>query len=124
MIKPHYSNVLLVITFLALTIVLSSVRVYAGAIDKPGDSSTSSISNGSRSDVKDLQQPEAARLMAQAEARAEEGEHHCVRYCRHHYEERLAECSQPGHEHHHRCEEWARERERECLENCYREHPK
>jgi hypothetical protein len=46
------------------------------------------------------------------------GEHHCVSHCRHHYEERLKECNDPGHEHHRRCEEWAREREQECLNTC------
>ena len=43
---------------------------------------------------------------------------HCVSHCRHHYEERMRECNDPGHEHHHRCEEWAREREQECLNTC------
>jgi hypothetical protein len=43
---------------------------------------------------------------------------HCVSHCRHHYEERMRECNDPGHEHHHKCEEWAREREKECLNTC------
>ncbi len=54
---------------------------------------------------------------------AQAAEHYCVGHCRKHYEESLRECSEPGHMNHHRCEEWARERERECLDDCYKHHP-
>ncbi|MGC9967233.1 MAG: hypothetical protein ABSE08_17695 [Syntrophobacteraceae bacterium] len=117
MIKPRCPRILLVITFLALTLTLSSVYLYAGPIDTPGASQTFSKSNVEQIDVKSLNQSGHPGLMAQAQAE----EHHCVGHCRHHYEERLKECNEPGHEHHHRCEEWAREREKECLEHCYRE---
>ncbi|MGA2228494.1 MAG: hypothetical protein ABSH41_29010 [Syntrophobacteraceae bacterium] len=123
MIKTTYSAMVCVIGFLALMLILPSAHLNAKNIDNPNDSPGSWISNVSQTDIKTLNQLESHGLMAQAEAQAAE-EHHCVGHCRHHYEERMRECSEPGHEHHHRCEEWAREREKECLENCYKEYPK
>jgi len=122
MIKPLCPKILLVLTFLSLAFALSSVFLYAEAVDTPSDSSNSSISDVAQTDTTDLHQSDTTGLMAQAEAQAQGQEHYCVRHCRHHYEERLAECNEPGHEHHHHCEEWAKERERECLEHCYQEH--
>ena len=49
------------------------------------------------------------------------GEHRCVGYCRGQYDRSMSECNEPGHPHHHKCEEWARDREKECLEKCYKE---
>ena len=123
MIKTTYSTMLLVIGFMALMLMLPSAYLNAGPIDNPNGSQASSISNVNQTDLKDLNQTESTLLMAQTEAQAAE-EHHCVSHCRQHYEERMRECNDPGHEHHHRCEEWAREREKECLENCYREYPR
>jgi hypothetical protein len=123
MIKPPYSTILLVIGFLALMLALPSAHLKAGPIDKSNDSPTSSIFNVNQTDIKGLNQSESPLLMAQTDAQAAE-EHHCVSHCRQHYEERMRECNEPGHEHHHRCEEWAREREKECLDKCYREYPR
>jgi hypothetical protein len=114
MIKLLCPKILLVVAFLAVTITLSSVNLYVGPIATPSDSSTSSISNGTQT----------TGLLSWAEAQAKKHEHYCVRHCRHDYEKRLRECKKPKHEHHHRCKKWAKERERECLENCYQEHPK
>lgn len=121
MIKPLCPKILLLITFLALTLMLSSVYLYAGPGDTPGVFPTST-SNLKQIDTAGLYQPETPGLLAQAEAQA--GEHRCVRKCRRHYEERLRECEERGHPHHHRCKKWARERERECLDKCYREYPR
>ncbi|MGO9557214.1 MAG: hypothetical protein ACLP2U_19605 [Syntrophobacteraceae bacterium] len=70
-----------------------------------------------------LKADEKAQIINVAQVEAQAAEHYCVGYCHKHYEERLIECSEPGHPHHHRCEEWARERERECLDDCYKHHP-
>ncbi len=123
MVKPPHSTILLVLVFLALMLALPSAHLYAGPIDKPNDSPTSSICNAQQTDIEGLNQSESPRLMAQAEAQAAE-EHYCVKHCRHHYEKRLKECSEPDHPHHKRCKKWAREREKECLEKCYHEYPK
>ena len=106
MIKTAYSAMLLVIGFLALMLMLPSVHLMAQtAVERSSvTSSTSSMS-------------------FTTEAQAAE-EHHCVSHCREHYEERIRECKEPGHEHHNRCEEWAREGEKECLEKCYHEYPR
>ena len=120
MTKQVYPKPLLVITFLAVALTLSSVYLHAELLDISSDSPNSPAYGVPRTDTTDLHGSRPIGQIAQAEAQAQE--HYCVGHCRHHYEERLAECSEPGHEHHHRCEEWAKERERECLENCYREH--
>jgi hypothetical protein len=132
MIKTAYSTMLLVIGFLALMLMLPSAHLNAGPIDNPNVSPASSISNVNQTDLKGLNQSESPLLMAQAteEHRSSESSssttrstteappEHCVSHCRHHYEERMRECNDPGHEHHHRCEQWAREREQECLNTC------
>jgi hypothetical protein len=46
---------------------------------------------------------------------------HCASHCRDHYDRSMSECNQPDHPNHNKCEKWAREREKECLEKCYRE---
>ena len=43
---------------------------------------------------------------------------HCVSHCRDHYNRSLVECNEPGHAHHNKCDNWAREREQECLSTC------
>ena len=43
---------------------------------------------------------------------------HCVSHCSDHYSKSLAECNEPGHPHHNKCDKWAREREQECLSAC------
>lgn len=123
MIKVCYSVILLAAACLAIMFTLSSAHVSAEPVVAIADSSTGSLFNMNHVDLNYLKQPESpGPMMAQAEAQAQE--HHCVAYCRRHYEESLRECREPGHPHGHRCEEWARERERECLEDCYRHHPK
>jgi len=105
MIKTACSTTLLVIGFLALMLMLPSGHLMAQTVVER--SVTSSMT--------------AASFTTEAQAA---DEHHCVHHCREHYEQRLRECSEPGHEHHKRCEEWAREREKECLDKCYREYPR
>jgi hypothetical protein len=46
---------------------------------------------------------------------------HCADLCRDHYDRSMSECNQPDHPHHKKCEKWAREREKECLDKCYRD---
>ena len=46
---------------------------------------------------------------------------HCVSHCRDHYKQSLVECNEPGHPKHNKCDKWAREREKECLEKCTRD---
>jgi hypothetical protein len=132
MMRTTYSTMFLVIGFLALMLMLPSAHINAGPIDNPNGSLASSISNVNQTDLKGLNQSESPLLMAQAteEHRSSESSsstaistteappEHCVSHCRHHYEERLKECNDPGHEHHLHCEEWAREREQECLNTC------
>ncbi len=122
MIKPLHSRILLVIGFMAVVLMLTSVHLNAGPVDNHNDSSISVISSITQTDLKDINQSVAPGLLAQEYE--EHHEHHCVSHCRHHYEERLSECNEPGHEHHNRCEEWAREREKECLDKCYEEYPR
>ena len=133
MIKNLQSRILLIIGFMAVVLMLTSVHLNAGSIDNPNGFPISAVSNVAQTDIKDLYQSESPGLMAhehehyEHEERyehEEHHEHHCVSHCRHHYEERLNECNEPGHEHHHRCEEWAREREKECLDKCYEEYPR
>jgi hypothetical protein len=45
---------------------------------------------------------------------------HCVSHCRDHYKQSLAECNEPNHPSHNKCDKWAREREEECLNVCSR----
>ncbi|MFZ2448818.1 MAG: hypothetical protein WAW37_20845 [Syntrophobacteraceae bacterium] len=54
-----------------------------------------------------------------AEAAAPE-KPHCANQCRDQYDRSMTECNLPDHPHHKKCEKWAREREKECLETCYR----
>jgi hypothetical protein len=109
MIKTTYSTMLLVIGFLALMFMLPSAHLMAQTAQERSSVTSSTNSTSFMSFTTDAQAAE---------------EHHCVSHCRHHYEERLRECTEPGHEHHNRCEEWAREREKECLEKCYQEYPR
>jgi hypothetical protein len=132
MIKTTYSTMLLVIGFLALTLMLPSAHLNAGPIDNPNGSPASSLSNVNQTDFKGLNQSESPLLMAQAteEHRSSESSssttrstteappEHCVSHCRHHYEERLKECNEPGHPQHNKCDRWAREQEQECLNTC------
>jgi hypothetical protein len=123
MMKTLYSVILLTAACLAIMFTLSPARANAQFAATPGDSSTASSFNTNHAELNYLNQTESpGPMMAQAEAQA--AEHYCVGHCRRHYEERLVECNEPGHPHHHRCEEWARERERECLDGCYKEHPR
>ena len=112
MIKPVYPKLLVIMSFLAVALMLLPVHVYVGPT--PGDSSTFSISNGTK----------ATAQLAWTEAQAKKPEHYCVGHCSQEYKERLAECKNKKHEHHKDCKKWAKERERECLKECYREHPK
>jgi hypothetical protein len=138
MIKTTYLRMLLAIGFLALMLILPSTHLMAQtteestSVTSSSRSSTeaqpaqtqSSVTTSTRSTssttvsqpAEDLSSVMSSTMVAQAG-----GEHRCIGYCRHHYEDRLRECNDPGHEHHHRCEEWAREREKECLDKCYRE---
>jgi len=113
MIRPFYSKILLVIVFLAVALMLSSFQVYVGTVDKPTDSS--SLLSGAT---------QTAFPLAWTEAQAKKPEHYCVGHCSQEYKERLAECKNKKHEHHKDCKKWAKDRERECLQECYREHPK
>ena len=123
MTRALYSIILLTATCLALMFTLTCANANAEPIATQGDSTTGTLYNENHSGLNHLEQSESAGwMMAQTEAQAEE--HHCVGHCRRHFEERMKECSEPDHPHHHRCEEWAREREKECLDNCYKEHPK
>ena len=128
MIKATYSTMLLVIGFLALMLAFPSAHLMAqtseernsvtsftrSTTDAPPAQERSSVTSSTNS---------VRSTSFTTDAQAAE-EHHCVSHCRHHYEERMRECNDPGHEHHHRCEEWAREREKECLDQCYREYPR
>jgi hypothetical protein len=112
MTKALYSIILLTFACLALMFILSSSHASAAPIATPDDSSTGSL----------YIHHAGLNYLAQAAAQAEE--HYCAGHCRKHYEERMRECNEPGHPQHHRCEEWAREREKECLDECYKEHPR
>ncbi len=120
MLKTRYSVILLLLTVacLALTFTLSSARPNAEAAAGPGDAYTASPFNTDSAELNGSQ-PESSGTMMMAYE-----EHRCVRHCRRHYEERLAECAAPGNPFHFRCEAWAREREKECLDSCYREFPR
>ena len=122
MIKTTYSTMLLVIGFLALMFMLPSAHLMAQTAEE-----RSSVSSSTAEAPAAVERGSVTSFMSfmsfTTDAQAAE-EHHCVSHCRQHYEERLRECSAPGHEHHHRCEEWAREREKECLEKCYHEYPR
>jgi hypothetical protein len=103
---------------------LSSAYAGAGPIAAPGNPAAGVLFNENHAGPNHLEQQSESPgpMMAQTEAYADE--HYCVGHCRRHFEERMKECSAPDHPHHHRCEEWARERERECLDGCYKEHPR
>jgi len=123
MTKAHYPIILLTFACLALMFTLSSAHATAEPIATPDDSSTGELFNINHAGLNYLEQSESrGPMMAQAEAQAEK--HYCVGHCRKHFEERMKECHEPEHPHHHRCEEWARERQQECLEGCYKEHPR
>ncbi len=123
MTRALYSIILLAVACLALMFTLSSAYAGADPIATQGDSPTGTLFNKGHSELNNLEQSESpGPMMTQAEAQAEE--HYCVGHCRKYFEERMKECHEPEHPHHHRCEEWAREREQECLDNCYREHPR
>ncbi|SPF50663.1 exported hypothetical protein [Syntrophobacter sp. SbD1] len=119
--RALYLIILLTVAGLTLMFALSSAHSGAGPIAVQGDSSTGSLFNTNHAELNNPGQPESSGTMM---AQEHHEEHYCVGHCRKHYEERLAECSEPGHPHHHRCEEWAREREHECLDACYHEHPR
>jgi len=123
MTRVLYSVILLTVACLALMSTLSSAYANADPIAPAGDSHAGMVFNESYAGLNYLEQSKSTGpMMAQAEALADE--HYCVGHCRRHFEERMKECNEPAHPHHHRCEEWARERERECLDNCYKEHPR
>ena len=44
----------------------------------------------------------------------------CADQCRGQFDRSMTECNQPGHPDRKDCEEWAGDREKECLEKCYR----
>ena len=125
MIKTTYSTMLFVIGFLALMLMLPSAHLMAQTAEGRSSvtSSTSSTAEAPQVEERSSVTSFMSFMSFTTDAQAAE-EHHCVSHCRQHYEERLKECSEPGHEHHHRCEEWAREREKECLDQCYREYPR
>ena len=52
-----------------------------------------------------VNEDEKVQIINVAQAEAQAAEHYCVGYCHKQYEERLRECSEPGHPHHLRCEE-------------------
>lgn len=121
MTKIFYSIALLTVACLALMFTFSPSQTNAEPLATPGDAYAASPLNTNDADLYCSNQSEAPGLiLALAEAQA--GEHRCVRHCRRHYEERVRECNEPGHPHHRRCEHWARERERDCLDKCYREY--
>jgi len=123
MTRALYSTILLTVARLAVMFTLSSAYAGAGPVATPGDPAAGALFNENHVELNRLEQPESpGPMMAQTEAQADE--HYCIGHCRRHFEERMKECSAPDHPHHHRCEEWAREREQECLDGCYKEHPR
>ena len=46
---------------------------------------------------------------------------HCDARCLEQYNQSMNECNLPDHPNHKKCEKWAREREKECLDKCYGE---
>jgi hypothetical protein len=128
MIKTTYSTMLLVIGFLALMLMSPSAHLMAQTAEVRSSVTNSTAETPPAEEHGSVTSPtnstrSVSFMSFTTDAQAAE-EHHCVSHCRHHYEERLRECSEPSHEHHHRCEEWAREREKECLEKCYHEYPR
>ncbi len=111
--KALYPKILLVIAFLAFTITFLPANLHVGQTVTPGDSSISSILDGTQ----------ITGLFGWAEAQAKKHDY-CTDHCRQLYKERLKECRARGHEHHRDCKKWAKARQRECLDECYREHPK
>ncbi len=123
MTRALYSIILLTVACLAVMFTLSSAPANADPIATPGGPATGTLFNENRAEPNHLEQSECpGTILAQTEAQAEE--HYCVGHCHRYFEERMKECNEPEHPHHHRCKEWAREREQECLDNCYREHPR
>ena len=123
MTRALYSTILLTVACLALMFTLSSAYAGADAVATPGDPAAGALFNENLAGLNQLAHPESpGPMMAQTEAQADE--HYCIGHCRKHFEERMKECSAPYHPDHHRCEEWAREREHECLDSCYKEHPR
>ncbi len=121
MLKAFYSIVLLTFACLALIFALSPIHAGAAPLAAPCASSNASISGINHDGIDDLKQPESSGpMLALSEAQAEE--HYCARHCRRLFEKRLRECNEPEHPHHRRCKAWAGEREKACLDNCYREH--
>lgn len=43
---------------------------------------------------------------------------HCAKHCSERYKQDLVECNEPHHQHHGKCEKWAREHEQDCLASC------
>ena len=116
MTKKFYAGMVLNFVVLMFVFILPPLS-HAGQRDVPGNAETTSIAN-TAADATAPTQQDTTRFMVADE------EHYCVRHCRRHYEERLRECWEPDHPHHYRCEAWAREREQECLEECYRQRPR
>ena len=122
MIRPVYSKILLIIAFLTIMIALPSAPLMAQT-----DEERSSVTSSMRSTIEGQPAGESSSVTSSTrssssttEARPT-GEHRCAGPCRERYDASMTECNQPDHPSHKKCEKWAREREKECLDTCYHE---
>jgi hypothetical protein len=140
MIKQTYSSIVFLIVFLALMIASPSANLTAQTTEERSSVTTtrttteaqpaqeqSSVTISTRSTNSSTgAQPAQAQSSATSSTRSTTvaqagGEHRCIGNCRGQSDRSMDECNAPGHPHHHKCEEWSRDREKDCLEKCYRE---
>lgn len=112
MLRTLFPRILLVMAVVAITVTFLSVDLYIAPSPAPGDFSVSSVLNSAQT----------TDLFGWSEAHAKKYDRYCKDHCNREYKERLRECKDRSHEHHHHCKKWAKERQRECLKNCAREH--
>ena len=135
MIRPVYSKILLIIAFLTIMITLPSAPLMAqtdeerssvtssmrSTIEGQPAGESSSVTSSTRSTTEARPARESGSVtVSRTEARPT-GEHRCAGPCRERYDASMTECNQPDHPSHKKCEKWAREREKECLDTCYHE---
>jgi len=138
MIRLTYSKVVLIIAFLAIMLTVPSTHLMAQTAEE-----SSSVTSSTRSTTVVLPAQEQSSVTSSTSsttvaqpAREQSsvttstksstvaqasGEQRCVGHCRDSADRSLSECNAPGHPHHKKCKKWAREREEDCLEKCYRD---
>ena len=127
MTKPTYSTILLSIAFLTLMLTLPSTRLLAQTVEEQHSVESSKSSTRSTTEAlpveeqRSVESSTTSKSSTRSTTEAPPAEKpNCTSQCRDHYDLSMSECNQPDHPHHKKCEKWAREREKDCLDKCYR----